>query len=106
MPAELAAPMADVGSALLEQFNPRRPDAFHAGFFGRSATKAELLRILGGLPAGTSELMCHPGRVDSALLEGSSYARPRQRELEILTDPEVRASVDALGLRLISFAEM
>lgn len=32
------------------------------------------------------EVMCHPARVDNALLEGSGYAQQREKELAVLTD--------------------
>ena len=67
-------------------------------------TREGVERLLGGLPNGTTELMCHPGYVDEELqgtptrLQGS-----RQEELEILTDISIRKLVATKGIRLINY---
>jgi chitin disaccharide deacetylase len=79
------------------------PDHFVGTFFGREAlTRDNLLRLLEGLPEGTSELMCHPG-YDGPALAGSSYRAERELELSLLTDPRVRAHVQSLGIELVTF---
>jgi predicted glycoside hydrolase/deacetylase ChbG (UPF0249 family) len=62
-----------------------------------------LVRLLGKIPdeAGFTELGCHPGRVTEEL--SSSYAAPREIELSTLTQPELPAKIEALGLTLASF---
>lgn len=60
-----------------------------------------LLRLLESLPAGVTELSCHPS-VEGA--SESSYARERPQELETLCDPRVRAAIEAEGIELRSFA--
>jgi predicted glycoside hydrolase/deacetylase ChbG (UPF0249 family) len=64
-----------------------------------------LVNLLRSLPDGTSELMCHPGHVDSRL-QSSTYRAERERELAILTHPVVRDQVDALGIELITFGSL
>jgi predicted glycoside hydrolase/deacetylase ChbG (UPF0249 family) len=92
---------------LFAEFNPRRPDNFIATFYDEGATMENLLAILNNLPEGTSELICHPGYVDQEFAEKESvYNFPRQRELEILTDPAIKKAIQANGIQLISFADL
>jgi chitin disaccharide deacetylase len=81
-------------------------DHFVEEFFADTATLENLIRILGALELGTTELMCHPAIVDDPLKAGSSYAEPRARELEALTHPEPRAAIQAAGIRLIHFGAL
>jgi predicted glycoside hydrolase/deacetylase ChbG (UPF0249 family) len=53
---------------------------------------------------GWTEIGCHPGYVDRDFR--SSYRAGREAEIATLTDPRLRAQIDALGLRLASFAEL
>ncbi len=78
-------------------------DAFVESFFGEAASLSVLLEILSELESGTTELMCHPGRVDETLRLGSSYVDERESELAVLTDPRVVAAVEELGIRLVNF---
>jgi hypothetical protein len=84
----------------------RTPDAFLDGFFGETATLERLGAILEGLPEGTSELMCHPGHADEELLRGSTYAREREREVEVLTDPSLPEMLRRLGVALCGFSSL
>jgi predicted glycoside hydrolase/deacetylase ChbG (UPF0249 family) len=47
--------------------------------------------------------MCHPGYYDDALAY-SRYGKQRETELAALCDPEARATVERLGIRLCHFA--
>jgi predicted glycoside hydrolase/deacetylase ChbG (UPF0249 family) len=84
----------------------KTPDRFYDGFHGPAATFETLEGILEALPEGTSELMCHPGRVDDSLREGSSYVDARELELEILCDSGIRSLVKTRGIRLVGFHEV
>ncbi len=65
---------------------------------------ASLGAILRDLPAGTSELMCHPGYVDSALRRsGTRLVAQRETELAALTRPEITKLVATLGIQLIDY---
>jgi predicted glycoside hydrolase/deacetylase ChbG (UPF0249 family) len=79
--------------------------AFVERFFGDQARLDVLLDILAGLGPGSTELMCHPARVDDELRSGSSYAEPRARELAVLTSRAARDAVRRDGLRLARFDE-
>jgi predicted glycoside hydrolase/deacetylase ChbG (UPF0249 family) len=75
-----------------------------ADFYGERAIGVEeLLGILAGLGEGDVELGCHPGYADG--LE-STYTIERERELETLTDPRVRARIDELGIELIGWGQL
>jgi predicted glycoside hydrolase/deacetylase ChbG (UPF0249 family) len=91
---------------LIEQFNPRRPDVFFVDFYDETATKADMLNIIHRVGEGTSEIMCHPGYVDDAFANESVYNFQRERELEILTDPEIKDAIQTQGIQLITFADL
>ncbi len=102
-PVRLAEPsMAE----LLHRERIRTSDRFEDGFYGEAATLETLLGILGTLPVGTTELMCHPAIIDHELRRTSSYIAPRARELEVLTSDAARAAVMAAGVELTSFAAL
>jgi predicted glycoside hydrolase/deacetylase ChbG (UPF0249 family) len=61
-----------------------------------------LLKVLGDLPAGTTELGCHPGLHEDV---DSMYRTERAIEVQTLCDPRVRSAVEAGNIRLISFRE-
>jgi predicted glycoside hydrolase/deacetylase ChbG (UPF0249 family) len=82
---------------------PRWPDYFETRFYDEQATLENLIALLAALPAGTTELMCHPGYYDGFPMY---YAAQRDRELAVLTDPTIRAAVEAQGIRLITFAAL
>ena len=60
-----------------------------------------LVRIIGSIGSGVTELACHPGGAADA---GSVYGPERAAEVEALCHPRVRAAVEATGVRLCSFA--
>jgi predicted glycoside hydrolase/deacetylase ChbG (UPF0249 family) len=68
-------------------------------------TKEGVARLLRSLPEGTTELMCHPGYADEALRKTATRLQgSRQKEVEILTDTEIRNLVSSQGIRLIDYA--
>ena len=70
-------------------------------------TKEGVARLLRNLPDGTTELMCHPGYVDEELRATSTRLQvSREKEVEILTDPEIRNLVASQGIRLIDYGFM
>ena len=69
-------------------------------------TKAGVQKLLGSLPEGTTELMCHPGYADEDLRKSRTRLQEsRQTELQILTDKTIRKSVAELGIRLINYEQ-
>lgn len=82
------------------------PDHFVRNFYAKNATLGGVLNLLVDLPAGVTELMCHPGEVDSILEEASSYVGERVRELEILTHRSVREVMSVEGVQPITFSAL
>jgi predicted glycoside hydrolase/deacetylase ChbG (UPF0249 family) len=87
----------------LESFSIRAPLACFTDLYGESISLNNLLVVLAALPEGVSELMCHPGYADRALLEGSSYSTLREKELCLYTNPEARTALADYGVELASF---
>ena len=66
---------------------------------------AGLFRILANeVGDGVTELACHPGCADPALV--SSYTTERELELRTLCDDRVRGFLDGRGIALIGFGEV
>lgn len=65
-------------------------------------TVSSVIRLLTELPPGITELGCHPGE-DAALT--SRYRYERFLEVQVLCDPRIRETVNAVGIRLCTFAE-
>lgn len=66
-----------------------------------AATLAQLIR---SLPEGSTEFMCHPGRCGEELRAARTRLKEsRERELEALESPEVRAALEECGVRLAGF---
>lgn len=59
-----------------------------------------LLRILEDLPAGCTEIGCHPGKGRDL---NSMYQMEREREIATLCDPFVREAIAKLGIELSSY---
>ncbi|HET9178357.1 MAG TPA: ChbG/HpnK family deacetylase [Terriglobia bacterium] len=80
-------------------------------FYGLSQTgflnTNTLGTLLRGLPRGTSELMCHPGYLDEALLKTRTRLRAeRETELAALTSQHIRGLVAEMGIELISYDKL
>lgn len=81
------------------------------GSFGIVVTGAldhELFRaIVGCIPEGTWEFVCHPGYVDSQLSSVRTRLREsRQKELDVLTSDAARQVLQQHGIELISYSEL
>lgn len=89
---------------VLEKYQCRSTDHF-AGFqiTGRWRT-AELIALLGALPEGSTELMCHPGRCGEGLRGAHTRLKEsREAELRALTAPEVRDAIARAGIELVTY---
>jgi predicted glycoside hydrolase/deacetylase ChbG (UPF0249 family) len=106
LPEELLAPILEHAPKLIQQFQPRRPNAFFASFYDDMATKDELIKIISDLGDGAYEIMCHPGYADPELIASSGYAIQRDFEREILTNPDVLDFVKKRKIMLINFAQL
>jgi len=110
-------PVLGIASALAVSLGvPLRscaPDIFFCGnFYGQAddgsplpeiVSVAGLLEILRSLPAGITELSCHPGDGNDL---NTMYGVERSHEVEVLCDPRVRAALPELGIVLCSFKDL
>ena len=97
------------GIPLRECSQVRHCSSFYGQWAGErhpeQVTVTGLLRILEAeLDNGVTELVCHPGRPDAALV--SSYAAERELELRTLCDRRVRRFLDKNGIALVGFGEV
>jgi predicted glycoside hydrolase/deacetylase ChbG (UPF0249 family) len=89
---------------VLERHGCRTTDHF-AGFqiTGRFRA-ADLVELMAALPAGSTELMCHPGRCGDALRGARTRLKEsREQELEALVAPEVREALGRNGIELVDY---
>ncbi|HJQ82975.1 MAG TPA: ChbG/HpnK family deacetylase, partial [Candidatus Binatia bacterium] len=63
-----------------------------------------LLAVLAGLPAGLSELYCHPSAGVSPAMAPYQHGYDHAGELAALTSARVRDAVRAAGVELVSYA--
>ncbi len=81
------------------------------GTFGIVSTGALDLKlfeaIVGGIPEGTWEFVCHPGYNDADLQTVRTRLRAsRAEELKVLTSPAARAAIQRHGIQLISYRDL
>ncbi len=111
---ETGLPARGLGAAhtiALQQQGIPTADLFVGGWYNDNLSTWQLLELLerhlGALPEdGVLELMTHPGLVDATLLHKSGYTQQREQELQTLCDPELKAGLQRLGLRLMTPAQL
>lgn len=89
---------------VLAKHGCRTTDHF-AGFqiTGRFRT-AELIALIRALPEGSTELMCHPGRLGDELRSARTRLKEsRELELAALTAPETRQALAECAIELVNF---
>ena len=106
LPAEFRERSGQYLANLIASHSVSMPEWFFSSFFNESATLDRLLEIIGNLPQGTSEMMCHPGFLDNELEKSSSYAKQRDHERQILEDAAVRNMLSDMGVEMISFGDL
>jgi chitin disaccharide deacetylase len=94
-----------IGHARLKKSDIKTPDFF----FGVSRSgfwrKNWLIELIESLPAGVSELMCHPGYDDVELRGVKTRLREsRVNELGLLTDPDIVAKLKENDVTLTNFS--
>jgi hopanoid biosynthesis associated protein HpnK len=63
--------------------------------------------LVGSLPQGTWEMVCHPGYCDAELRVVRTRLREsREQELRVLTSAAARQAIEAAGVQLISYADL
>lgn len=86
----------------------RRSDVAANHFFGISLQSGgsfapRLFALIPRLPAGTSELMTHPGHADEELAKYDGYTGQREEELRVLCSKGFRDLLVRCGIELVSF---
>ena len=68
---------------------------------------AELALLIGKLPEGSTEFMCHPGYATADLLAARTRLKQsRAEELKALTSPEGKQAIEAAGVQLVNYREL
>jgi predicted glycoside hydrolase/deacetylase ChbG (UPF0249 family) len=66
---------------------------------------AELVALMGALPPGGTEFMCHPGRCREPLRHARTRLKEsRERELEALLSSQAREAMERHGVELVNYA--
>lgn len=78
-------------------------DDFSAQFYDHHVSLAQLKHFITTAKVARLEFMCHPAYIDETLRQRSSYLATREKELAILTDPELLTWLSQNGHQLISF---
>jgi predicted glycoside hydrolase/deacetylase ChbG (UPF0249 family) len=89
---------------VLARHGCRTTDHF-AGFQITGRFRApQLAQLIRALPEGLTEFMCHPGYCDGPLRQAPTRLKEsRERELEALLAPEVRAALAEAGVELVNY---
>jgi predicted glycoside hydrolase/deacetylase ChbG (UPF0249 family) len=103
LPPDLLREIVRQDIGLIQAKGVSHPDHFVQSFSGETTTLESLLAILEGLSGGISEMMTHPGFADEVLLARSTYAKERERELELLCIPRIKERIGELGIELVNF---
>lgn len=78
------------------------------GILSTGALDSKLFNaIIGSIPEGTWELCCHPGYNDADLSALRTRLRQsREKELQVLTSEETRATLERNGIELITYWDL
>ncbi len=111
----MSEPVASVADRLAAELGvPLRARGgirYEGGFYGQTGkgepvpdaiSVVSLIQTLSSMPAGWTELGCHPGL---GMGEESSYGHEREVEVQALCDPRVREAIETEGMELRSFAQ-
>ncbi|TBL81704.1 carbohydrate deacetylase [Paenibacillus thalictri] len=66
----------------------------------------KLLQYLHTLPEGTTEIMCHPGYVDSTLLSISKWIEIREAELDVFKNPAIAQTMRELDIIPLHYGQL
>lgn len=89
---------------IIQYSGVRFPDYFLENFLPVLYEKPDLIKsTIKNLPVGTTELMCHPAYVDSALRQISHYVEERDLERKSLERKEFYKLLSGYGIDLVRF---
>jgi predicted glycoside hydrolase/deacetylase ChbG (UPF0249 family) len=89
LPVSVEGFLEEDAPSIIRRASIMMPDRLYIGFYDKTATFKNLLRIFDGVPDGVSEIICHPGLADAELRQISDYAEERGYELGILMDSDL-----------------
>jgi predicted glycoside hydrolase/deacetylase ChbG (UPF0249 family) len=111
---EIAPIARELVSALGVPLRGEGPVQYVGGFYGQWEWRVTDLEHIGPefliwilrneVDEGWTEIGCHPGFVTDDFT--SVYLAEREVEVATLTDPSVQAEIEALGIRLASYADL
>ncbi|TML31230.1 MAG: ChbG/HpnK family deacetylase, partial [Actinobacteria bacterium] len=111
---EVASIARELVSALGVPLREQGPVRYVGGFYGQWEWRVTDLEHIGPefliwilrneVDEGWTEIGCHPGFVTEDF--SSVYLAEREVEVATLTDRRVQAEIEALGIRLASYAEL
>ena len=103
-------PILEHAQRVATEYTVTTTDRMLAGFYGEGSTTDNLLTILDDVQGNptfrTYEMSCHPGLIDVALKNGSSYCETRIEELVILTDVALMQALAERNIDLITYADL
>ncbi|HEY4390034.1 MAG TPA: ChbG/HpnK family deacetylase [Paenibacillus sp.] len=82
---------------------PRMTDFILLDSYGGVEGRQRLRQHLVSLQEGVTEIVCHPGYVDEALIEHSHWTDIREGELALFANPEVANTLAAIGVLPINY---
>lgn len=85
---------------------PETTDAIVLDTYDQKDGINRLMRYIHALPHGTTEIMCHPGYADDTVRQISEMTIMREQELNVFRSPDIRRTIDALGVRLIHYGQL
>ena len=91
---------------LLKRSSLNTTDNF-MGFLDSGAIREDvLLRMLGGIKEGVTELVSHPGFLDPEILDHYRFHINCEEELYALTSPKVKKSIADNGIKLCRYGDL
>lgn len=67
---------------------------------------SRLLQHIQNLKCGVTEIMCHPGYIDSVVSTVSEWTYVREIECRVFSQPIIRELISELGIHLINYREI
>lgn len=105
--AALLGMLAWPGSARVRAAGLKSPDVFVGADTSGRLDGPGLRRLIDGLAAGTSELLCHPGVDDVAIARAyPDWGFRWDEETRALTSAETRETLRRAGVTLVSYREL
>ena len=87
----------------LRENNLHTTDNFFGSSFSGALTNPVWRRLMPSIPAGLTEIMCHPGREDADFRSRHGWTSRWEEELEALLDPDLKETADRLGIVFTNF---